>query len=347
MPIIFLFLLLCLVPAVASSEESAPAEIAVGSEFAATDTLSCGDESNDDTKECLTHLSWTPAKFTVRLEAAEPGYGDYLVRFPSARPIGNSTNDLVSMEWYASRDDHKAIRKACAVVVVHESGKRMTVGRLIARGLNAQGLHAFLLHLPGYGARRVPDQELAERLLPSLQQAIADARRARDAVAALPMVDRSVVGIEGTSLGGFVTSTVAGLDHGYDRVFILLAGGNLQDIVFNGAKDAAKARAKLTAAGVSDEQTKELLRQIEPLRVAHRIDPANTWLYSGKYDDVVPPRCSLALAKAARLPENHHVEIAANHFSGIVYLPQVLEQISQHMKEPAQGSGRQPTADRR
>src|SRR6185312_9484118 len=102
------------------------------------------------------------------------------------------------------------------------------------------GLHAFLVHLPGYGARRVEGHSQLDRTLPSLQQAIADVRRARDAVVALPMVDDSVVGVQGTSLGGFVAATVAGLDHGYNRVFILLAGGNLEEVLFHGSNEVAK-----------------------------------------------------------------------------------------------------------
>jgi len=54
-------------------------------------------------------------------------------------------------------------------------------------------------------------------LLPTLQQAIADVRRARDAVVALPVVD-SVVGVQGTGLSGFVTATVAGLDDGSRQI---------------------------------------------------------------------------------------------------------------------------------
>ena len=171
----------------------------------------------------------------------------------------------------------------------------------------------------------------ADRALPSLRQAIADVRRARDAVAALPMVDHSRIGLQGTSLGGFVTATVAGLDHGYDRVFITLAGGDLQDVILHGQRDAIKVHAKLTAAGLSDDQIKELTRQIEPLRLAHRIRPECTWLFNGKFDTVVPPRCSLALAEAAHLTAEHHIEFAADHYSGIVYLPQVVEQIRQEM----------------
>ena len=324
-------LVICLAPAIAFGDDTLAPRIELGSKFAAADTLACGDESSDDAKDCLSKLSWPSANFIVQLDAAEPGCGDYLVRFPSPRPIGNKTNDLVSMEWFAAHDADRAITNAAAIVVVHESGSRMTIGRLIARGLHAQGLHAFLLHLPGYGARRSEAGSGISRTLPSLQQAIADVRRARDAVVALPVVDSSVVGVQGTSLGGFITSTVAGLDDGYDRVFIFLAGGDLQEVVLHGAQDAAKIHKKINEAGVTDEQIKELARQVEPLRLAHRIDPAEFWLYTGKFDDVVPSRCSLALAKAARLSEDHHIVFPADHYSGAIYLPQVVQQMRERM----------------
>jgi dienelactone hydrolase len=334
--------LLWLVPAIALGDEGPLPTIGVASKFAATDTLACQGEDNADARQCLENLAWKPAKFTVHLQAAEPGSGDYLVRFPSAKPIGNETNDLVSMEWFAAHDAANAIRRAPAIVVVHESGSRMTVGRLIARGLSAQGLHAFLIHLPGYGARRGEDREKVDLLLPSLQQAIADVRRARDAVVALPVVDSSVVGVQGTSLGGFVTATVAGLDDGYDRAFILLAGGNLKDVVLRGAEDAAKTRKKLLAAGVTEEKIIELARQVEPLRLAHRVQASTTWLYSGQYDNVVPPECSHAFAKAAQLPDGHHIVLSCDHYSGIVYMPQVLQQIHKRMVEPLEAADGSP-----
>ncbi|WP_428308522.1 alpha/beta hydrolase family protein [Lacipirellula sp.] len=327
----------CLLGATASCHVEAKEQVplAKGAKFTTHDTLDCGEEANADARECLEALRWAPGEFSVELQTAEPGCGDWLVRFPSARPIGNAINDRVAMEWFAARDEQGAVRKARAVVVVHESGKRMTVGRLIARGISGHGLHAFLLQLPGYGARR--DEKLTdiERGLNSMQQAISDVRRARDAVAALPVVDDSTVAVQGTSLGGFVVSTVAGLDHGYERVFILLAGGDLQEVIFNGAKDAAKTRRKLAEAGVTDEQIRELARQVEPLRLAHRIDPAATWLYSGKYDDVVPPQCSAALAKAAKLPLGHHIEMDADHYSGFIQLPKVVRAICEETAAPA------------
>lgn len=329
-----LIIVIWLVPSLVVAKEASTTQLAVGSTFEATDTLACGQDANADAKDCISTLGWKPTKFTVKLEAAEPGCGDFLVRFPSAKPIGNEKNDLVAMEWFAPHYDDNKMRMARAMVVIHESGSNMTVGRVIARGLSGQGLHAFLVNLPGYGPRRVPEVAKSENVLAAMQQGIADARRARDAVAALPLVDHSLVGIQGTSLGGFVTATVAGLDHGYDRVFILLAGGNIEDVIMNGTRDAAKARQKLAAAGITDERIKQLAHGIEPMRLAHRIRPEDTWLYSGKYDEVVPPRCSKALADAAHLPAGHHIEWPCNHYSGAIYLPQVVEQMRQRMLEP-------------
>lgn len=332
---------LWLAPAIAWGQTPAaapPAKLALGGKFAASDTLNCGTDANDDAQQCVANLAWKPGEFEVELEAAPPGCGDWLVRFPSARPIGNPINDRASMEWFAARDEQGKIRRARAVVVVHESGRQMTAGRIIARGFNSHGLHAFLLHLPGYGERRDEKLSDVERGLSTMQQAIADVRRARDAVAALPVVDPEHIAVQGTSLGGFVTATSAGLDHGYDRVFILLAGGDLQEVVFNGARDAVKFRRKLTEAGVTDEQIKEFARQVEPLRVAHRLDPARTWLYTGKYDDVVPPKCSFALAKAAKLTPDHHLEMEADHYSGVIYLPKVVRHMAEQILETSKAT---------
>ena len=324
--------LIAILITVAFAADPAPHELSVGDKFAATDTLACDDEPNADAAECLKTLSWEPGKFMVQLEAAQPGNGDFLVRFSSPRPIGDRVNDQVAMEWYAARDAKGVIRSARAVVIVHESARSMPGGRMIARSLNWQGLHTFLIHLPNYGARRAPGSPSSyERILPMMQQGVADVRRARDAVAALPQVDGSVVGLEGTSLGGFVTATVAGLDRGYDRTFILLAGGNIADVILHGSRDAAKVHEKLRASGLTDEQIQEAAHRIEPLRLAHRINPDTTWLFSGELDTVVPPKNSRALAKAAKLPKDHHVEFAADHYLGIVYLPAAVMQIAERM----------------
>lgn len=306
-------------------------DLAVGSKFMARDTLDCGVESSTDAAECLKGLTWQPADFEVILEDGNPKEGnERMVRFHSPKPLGNPVNDLVAMEWHIARDDSGKPMTAPAMVVVHESGSGMNVGRIVARGLAAHGMHTFMLQMPSYGVRKAKDREVTE-FLPSLKQAIADVRRARDAVAALPLVDSKMVGVQGTSLGGFVTATVSGLDSGFQRNFILLAGGNLHEVIFSGQKDAAKVRERLEKAGATREQIIENARQIEPLRLAHRVRPDVTWLWSGKFDDVVPPPSSFAFAKAAKLPADHHIEMPANHYSGIIFLPKVLDDMAREM----------------
>lgn len=301
-------------------------------EFAAKDTLSQTNESSDDARDCLKGLIWEPACFYVRCEQSAKRRGDLLVRFPSPISSGDAINDRVAMEWYVARDSSFRPVKARAVVVVHESDSDMVVGRLFARGLRGMGLHAFLIHLPYYGERRGEDKPTAASLIRQAVQAVADVRRARDAVAVLPLIDAGHIALQGTSLGGFVSATSASLDGGYDSVFLLLAGGNLYDIIQNGQRDAAKARKALEASGLAGDKLKALLHTIEPTRVAHRLDASRTWLYSGEHDTVVPLKNALALATVAKLQDGHHIRLNANHYSGIIYLPYVLSHIARRVR---------------
>ncbi|MHB8971404.1 MAG: alpha/beta hydrolase family protein [Pirellulaceae bacterium] len=303
--------------------------VQVGSCYAARDTLACGDDTSDDARQCLAGLRWEPAPFEVCCEEPKRGFGEFLVRFPSPIPTGNPVNDRVAMEWYPARDPDGHLLRAPAMVVVHESGRNMPVGRLIARGLQSQKIHAFLIQLPGYGVRKSDETLRLENTLTVLRQAVADVRRAHDAVAVLPYVNATTIGLQGTSLGGFVTATVAGLDRGYSRTFILLAGGKLHEVIEQGARDSASLREKLKAAGIEGERLRELTRVIEPMRLAHRLNPSTTWLYSGQFDDVVPPACSQALAEAAHLPAGHHIVLPVDHYSGIVLLPKIILEMSQ------------------
>jgi dienelactone hydrolase len=244
-----------------------------------------------------------------------------------------ATNDNVSMEWYVPKPGGEAAGETPAVLVVHESGKSMPVGRLFARGLQAAGFHAFLIHLPYYGERRSGDDGPdGAQFFILIRQAIADVRRARDAIAALPGVDRSLIALQGTSLGGFVVATAASLDRSFDCVFIALAGGNLYEMLMSGQKDTAKARRELEQEGFTGDRLKQLLWQIEPTRVAHRLNPKRTWLYTAEKDQVVPLENAMALARAARLDADHHVRVSANHYTAIAFFPVILQHMTDQLR---------------
>jgi hypothetical protein len=323
-----------------SSTTSAPttkpvaAKPLFGATFTSADTLSIGEERSADAAECLSGLTWAPGKFTVVCREPWRENGDALVSFKSPLPIGKANVDEVSLEWYQAKNKNNEVVKAPAVVVVHESGSGMTVGRLIAKQLSDLGLHAFMIHLPFYGTRRGEEgRPGGAQLFGAIRQAIADVRRARDAVAALPQVDANNISLQGTSLGGFVSATSGALDKGYHSVFIMLAGGGLYDVIKNGERDAAKLRQELEEKNVTEDQLKSVLNAIEPLRLAHRLNPNRTWVYSGSFDNVVPPRSSKLLVEAAHLDKDHHVEMLADHYSGIVYLPFILNHMRNRVEE--------------
>ena len=331
-------------PTVVGGHETAVTRRHPGATFTARDSLAPGHDDDPGARDCLEGLLWEPGAFTVRLTTARDGHGDFTVRFPSPQPGGIHENDDVSLEWYLARDTDGAPLAddvaAPACVVVHESGSSMPFGRMIARGLAARGVQACMIHLPFYGLRRPttgrPGPDVTFR---ALRQGVADVRRARDAVAVLPGVDERRIGLQGTSLGGFVTATAGAIDGGFSQVFILLAGGDIAGVIANGRRDAAALREQLAAAGLSDADVRAAVASVEPLRLAHRLDPARTWLYSALHDDVVPPRHAQLLAEAARLEEEHHVQLHANHYTGIVYLPLVLTQMRNRVADGPRSEG--------
>lgn len=301
---------------------------------AARDSLSPQADDSADARACLENLIWRTGEFQVTVEPASDGEIEAYIRFPSSKPNGVALNDRVALEWYAAKDESGKLIDAPAVVVVHESGSGMDVGRLFAKAFRARNLHAFMIQLPFYGLRRPsgfrPDGRHVES---TMKQGIADVRRAKDAVAVLPHVIASNIALQGTSLGGFVASTAAGLDRGYQSVHIMVAGGDLYHLVLNGQREAGKLRDMLATAGYTGDKLRDLFTQVEPLRLAHRLDPQTTWLYSATRDQVVPPAHAIKLAEAARLSEDHHIRLWADHYTGIVYMPVVVETMSKNIQE--------------
>lgn len=287
--------------------------------------------SSDEVARTLKGLQWNSKTFEVT--AFKEGKQDFL-RFPSPLKTGNDQNDQVILEWYRASPNSGASNagldgnvKVPAILLVHESGRKMPVGRMIARGFGVHGLHAFMIHLPHYGKRLDENNKKVDAAL-ALKQSVMDVRRALDAIAAIPEVDPNRISLQGTSLGGFVAATAAGIDDKPYKVFMLLARGDLASVMSNGQKDAQKFKRKLLEAGLTEKQVLDALDAVEPLHMAHRISKEKAWLYAGRYDDVVPLKNSELLAQAIGLSESHFIRMDANHYSGILLLPTILEDMS-------------------
>jgi hypothetical protein len=290
--------------------------------------------------EALAGFAWSPQEFSVEL-APMPEIvngrrslpGCWAVSFPSPKPIGDEQIDRVVCELYVARDrETREVLYRPALIVVHESGSAMPVGRMIATETARRGLHALMVQLPGYGSRRSAnaDRRQQDNMVEVFTQGVCDVRRARDAAAALPFVDDRHIALQGTSLGGFVATLTGSLDGRFDQVYLLLCGGNLHRVLTEGGQDAAKALERLQASGIDPEALEEVLWPVEPLRLAHRLEPSKTWLFSARFDTVVPPVLSRQLAEAIGLQPQHHRELLATHYSGIIFLPGVLRQVCEN-----------------
>ncbi|QDT56928.1 esterase [Caulifigura coniformis] len=303
--------------------------------FMAIDTLAPKPAASDDVQACLDGLCWKPQSFEVNCEpaASEDANHQAVLRFPSPINSGNAVNDRVAVLWYqAPKDDAPGLKPA--IVVVHESGSSMPIGKLFARLFAGQGVHAFLVQLPNYGLRRTGNRKpTGDQFLLAMRQGIADVRRTRDAVAALPGIDPARISLQGTSLGGFVASTTAGLDSGFDQVFIMVAGGDLYSMLQSGEREAAELRRRLEEAGFTGEKLRDLMWQVEPTRLAGRMNPDRLWLYSAEHDRVVPIASALALKKAAGLADDHHIRLPGDHVTTVVYVPVILDHVIKRIRE--------------
>lgn len=306
-----------------------PLSIPIGKVFSTKDTIARPDDPSADALECLNGLCWKAEAFDVRCEAPVQPQTSALLRYPSAKPVQHEQNDLVAVEWYAVTNEGGKVLSAPAMVVVHESGRGMTVGRMVARGLRDRGIHAFMVQLPFYGLRRPPNSRSQDlKFAQVMSQGIADVRRALDAVKVLPGIESDNVSLQGTSLGGFLAATTSGIDAAYQNVFVLLAGGDLPGLILTGKRETAQLREMLEKQGFTRESMRTLLNRFEPNRLAHRIPAERLWVYSGNFDTVVPPIHADSFGKAAGLADDHHVRMPATHYSGLIFLPMILDQIA-------------------
>lgn len=305
--------------------------------YEARDTLhmeGVADESQA-AQSVLKTVTWQPTDFTVRVQPSAGGDYDAVVTFPSP-PIGEADNGparSARLRWFAARDATGQLTEAPAVLVVHTLHPQMIIGDMIARSLAHQGVHAFVIELPGYGLRRDPRRVPGLVALEHGAQAVAEVRRARDAIAVLSGVREGSIALQGTSMGGFVAAVAGALDGAFDPVLLLLAGADGFGVLRDGEADAARLRARAHEAGFADDELRDMLDAMDPQHVAHRLDPRRTWLFTARDDQVVPRRHSDLLAERIDLPEAHHIQLAGNHYTSLLTLPGVATRMVQLIKQ--------------
>ncbi len=306
---------------------------------------SLGDVRDPDAgaQRALDAVRYESAEFEAHIERVPPGREGWgvsmaarpyaSIEFPSPKPAGIKSQDTVRLWWYAARDAQGEVIDAPAVLVVHSMLPTMQIGKAIAASLANAGFHAFMMEMPGYGGRTGEIADPGVTALVHGTQAVADARRSRDVVLAMPRVKGRRVGIQGTSLGGFLAGNAAALDGAFDPVLLLLSGGDAAGVLRDGSRDAAVMRRNLALYGYEGDRLTAVLAAVEPLLLAHRLDAEKTWLWTAEDDRVVPRRNSDAFARAASLEGPHRVLMGGNHYTSMLALPRVVEQYVEILRE--------------
>ncbi|MEM1099187.1 MAG: hypothetical protein AAGH92_10410, partial [Planctomycetota bacterium] len=288
--------------------------------YEATDTpfvASDGPPDPTEYTETFAAVGWTPEAFDVWVGgAADPAANPQVrpIRFPSPHPSEDASLATVTARWYIAQrpPDTAATEPLPAAVLVHTLHPQTPLTELIATSIARRGVHAVIVDLPGYGLRSTLPRQPANDDWPgivAIQQAargVAEVRRACDAVAALPGIDPDRLVLQGGSLGSFPAAIAAGLDARSRALVLLLSGGDVIDVIEHGQKDAAKFRAALESRGIDADERARLIAHLEPLRVAHRLNPQTTWLLGARNDTVIPAANARALADAIGLDETRY-----------------------------------------
>ena len=240
--------------------------------------------------------------YETQLLRTTPRYTVEAVRFPSPVTTADIENNTVHAEYFRPSTPGKRP----AVVVLHILGADFALSRYLAARLADRGVAALFVKLPYYGERRpVGDKRFLspdmERSLTAMRQGVLDVRRASGWLAGRPEGDANRLGVTGISLGGIVSSLAAAVDPNIREAAVLLAGGDLHEILWT-MPEGAKYRKLWTDAGRTKDDLRAVTAPFDPITYADRLRGKRVMMLAGNVDEVIPPASARALWRAAGEP---------------------------------------------
>jgi len=251
-----------------------------------------------------------------------------MLTFPSPVKTPHEANNTVHCEYF--RPTNGPARRMPGVIVLHILGGDFPLARTFCYQLASKGTAALFLKMPYYGPRRVADHP-ARMISPDphatvagMKQAVLDIRRAAAWLAAQDEIDPEQLGIMGISLGGIVSALAAEAEPRFQKVGLLLAGGDVTKILWESPK-TAPIREKWLAQGGTVEGLQDLLRPIDPVTYAANLKGRKVLMLNAAKDEVIPRACTESLWKAAGEPPIEWWP--AGHFSAALYIFDALDRV--------------------
>lgn len=253
------------------------------------------------------------------VEVSTPRAELSLLTFPSPVATPHEANNTVHCEYFRP----SGAGRRPAVVVLHILGGDFELARFFCSGLATRNVAALFLKMPYYGPRRPPDSPARmissdpQQTVAGMRQAVLDIRRAAAWLAARDEVDPQQLGIFGISLGGITGALAASIEPRFAKGCFMLAGGDIGQVAWSNPK-LDKLRGQWVENGGTKESFFELLKSVDPVTYAHRLQGRQILMLNASRDEVIPKSCTESLWKACGEPEI--VWYDAGHYTAVRYI---------------------------
>lgn len=287
-----------------------------------------GDQRNIPTRYRLEGHSFS-YEMMLKRDLPASGLELYHLRFPSPVMSGVQENDTVFAEYYRP----KGCGPFPAVIVLDITGGNQELSRLISNTLAQNKIASLFVQMAYYGPRRPAGSKLRllspniAQTMNAIRQTVLDVRRAVAWLEARPEVDPQRMGLHGTSLGSIIGALTAEMEPKLSRVSILLGGGDLVNSFYDHPQ-ATPYRKIWETIGGTKQQVAQALAPVDPITCAANLKGRKVLMIAGKRDEIVPPRATEALWKAAGEPRI--VWYDCTHYGAALYLVPIMKQVVEH-----------------
>jgi dienelactone hydrolase len=254
------------------------------------------------------------------------------LRFPSPVETPHKENNTVWAEYYRPLSAKGPVP---GVIVLDITGGDQTLSRVISRHLAQNGIAALFVQMAYYGPRRPPGSSLRllstdlEHTFAAIRQTVLDLRRATAWLESRPEIDRTRLGIMGTSLGSFLATLTAEMEPKLGRLAVLLGGADFAEGYWDHPK-VVPYRKVLTAFGGKKEDIKQLIAPVDPITCVKNLEGRKVLIVAAKNDEIVPPRMAETLWRETG--KQRIVWLNAGHYSAAIYLAQGLKSVVDHFR---------------
>jgi dienelactone hydrolase len=271
-------------------------------------------------------------QLTRKYDLPNAGVEVFRLQFPSPVVSKCPENNTVYAEYYRP----KGVSRCPCVIVLDITGGDQSLSRNIATFLAQNRIGGLFVQMAYYGPRRPPGSKLRllstniPQTMAAVRQTVLDLRWATAWMESRPEIDSQRLGILGTSLGSFMAALTAEMEPKLGRVAVLLGGGGLVDAYYDHPQ-AAPYRKLWEAVGGTKKQVAKLIAPVDPLTCAANLKDHQLLMIAGKRDEIVPPKATLALWKAAG--EQKIVWYDCTHYGAALYFVPAMEQVVKHFGE--------------